>query len=100
MPHPDWEDALETVVGVLDSPPQADTEAGKRFDEALRRLLASAPTAGQDDGVAAPTGGLAGLDEGLRARLDALARRRGHTGPFGDHPDGIGPTLGMDLSGS
>ncbi|SFI60987.1 hypothetical protein [Caulobacter sp. UNC279MFTsu5.1] len=100
MAHVDWEDALEIVVGFLEAPPAADTEDGKRFDQALLRVLANAPTADHDDGAAAPADSVAGLDEGLRARLDALARRRAHANPFGDHPDGIGPTLGMDLSGS
>jgi hypothetical protein len=95
MGNLDWEDALEVVVAFLDDPPAADTDEGRRFDEALFRLLAAAPSRGHDavsDGEPAPR-----LDAGLRARLDDLARRRAESNPFGDHPDGIGPTLGMDL---
>ncbi len=94
MTHLDWEDALEIVVGFLESPPDADTEDGRRFDQALFRVLA----VGHDGGAQADA--TAGLDASLRARLDDLARRRAPANPFGDHPDGIGPTLGMDLSGS
>jgi hypothetical protein len=98
MTHLDWEDALEIVVGFLDSPPDPDTDDGRRFDQALFRVLAGAPTTEQD-GAAQPDA-TAGLDASLRARLDDLARRRAPANPFGDHPDGIGRTLGMDLSGS
>jgi hypothetical protein len=92
-----WEDALETVVAFLEAPPPPNSEQGRVFDEALRRVLAATPSAGLED----PSGdeAAAGLDQGLRARLDDLARRRAPANPFGDHPDGIGPTLGMDLGG-
>jgi hypothetical protein len=36
----------------------------------------------------------------LRRRLEAAARRRNGSHPFGEHPDGIGPTLGMDVGRS
>jgi len=93
-----WEEALETVVGFLGDPPAPNTPQGKVFDEALVRVLAAAPSAEREP--LSSTDAAAGLDDGLRARLDALARRRAESGPFGDHPDGIGPTLGMDLSRS
>lgn len=92
MSQQSWEDALEVVVGFLEAPPEPDSDAGRRFDHALARVLAGAPTPMTDDHGAAPT-----LDPGLRQRLDDLARRRAGHNPFGDHPDGIGPTLGMDL---
>ena len=41
----------------------------------------------------------AALDDDLRRKLEAAARRRS-SNPFGEHPEGIGPTLGMDLSKS
>ncbi len=44
----DLEGALEVVVAFLDDPPAVDTEKGRRFDEALRRLLAAAPSAVPD----------------------------------------------------
>jgi len=93
-----WEDALETVMVHLEDPPHPESPAGEAFDEALRRLLAAASSAGRQppsDGGAAPI-----LDESLRVRLDDLARRRKPAHPFGDYPEGIGPTLGMDLSKS
>lgn len=98
MTHLDWEDALEIVVGFLEDPPAPDTEAGRRFDQALLRVLAGAPGSEAEPPSEADT--VAGLDASLRERLDDLARRRAHANPFGEHPGGIGPTLGMDLSGS
>jgi hypothetical protein len=87
-----WEDALEVVVGFLEAPPEPDSDAGRRFDQALTRVLAGAPKPVKEDFEAAPA-----LDLGLRQRLDDLSRRRAVHNPFGDHPDGIGPTLGMNL---
>jgi len=95
MEQRDWEEALEVVIGFLEAPPDADTPEGRRFDEALRHVLNAAPTSHHEAPEAA-----VGLDAGLRARLDDLARRRAGTNPFGDHPDGIGRTLGMDLGKS
>jgi len=90
-----WEDALEHVIACLEAPPLPDTPQGRRFDEALRQVLDAAPSSSAEGD---PTPAL--LDEGLRARLDDLARRRAPHNPFGDHPDGIGRTLGMDLGQS
>jgi len=87
-----WEDALEIVVGFLEAPPEPDSDEGRRFDEALARVLAGAPTPLAETDETAPA-----LDPGLRQRLDDLARRRAGHNPFGDYPDGIGPTLGMNL---
>jgi len=98
MTHDHWEDALEAVVAHLEDPPHPESPAGRSFDEALRRVLAAAPSAGHESPSEADT--VAGLDDSLRARLDDLARRRAPAHPFGDHPDGIGPTLGMDVSES
>lgn len=92
MTEPTWEDALEVVVGFLEAPPKPDSDEGRRFDEALVRVLAGAPSPLAEPGEAAPA-----LDPGLRQRLDDLAKRRAGHNPFGDHPDGIGPTLGMNL---
>ncbi|MGH1560165.1 hypothetical protein ACRAWD_26010 [Caulobacter segnis] len=39
------------------------------------------------------------LDDDFRSRLEKVAQQRGGN-YFGDHPDGIGPTLGMDVSKS
>ncbi|HWU14835.1 MAG TPA: hypothetical protein VN157_12600 [Caulobacter sp.] len=93
-----WEDALESVVAFLEAPPPPNSDEGRAFDEALRRVLAAAPSEGLEG--PAEEDAAAGLDSDLRARLDDLALRRAGANPFGDHPDGIGPTLGMDLSGA
>jgi len=90
-----WEDALEVVVGFLEAPPEPDTMEGRRFDAALLRVLAGGPDPADGPEPEKPT-----LDPGLRERLDALVQRRAARNPFGDHPDGIGPTLGMNLGQS
>lgn len=95
MTEPSWEDALEAVVGFLDAPPHPDSEQGRRFDEALLRVLAGAPSVSADNDEPRIE-----LDPSLRRRLDDLAKRRAGGNPFGVHPDGIGPTLGMDLGPS
>ncbi len=98
MSDTDWEEALETVIAGLEHPPEPGTGAGRDFDAALRRVLAGAPAASH--GASSVADVVTGLHPGLRERLDDLARRRTGTNPFGDHPDGIGPTLGMDLGGA
>lgn len=94
MSDTEWEAALEAIIAFLQDPPAPDTAEGRHFDAALQRVLASAPVISEEALEESPT---AGLDPGLRQRLDALARRRSGDKPFGEHPDGIGPTLGMDL---
>lgn len=91
----DDDTALEEVLAFLARPPEAGSAEDARFGERLRQVIAAAIPADEDDGPDdAPR---LKLDADLRGRLDALARRRAETHPFGDHPDGIGPTLGMDL---
>jgi len=92
-----WEDALEELIAFLQDPPAADTTEGRSFDAALRRVLASAPVISEGALDESPS---LGLDPSLRERLDDLARRRASANPFGQHPNGIGPTLGMDLGQS
>jgi len=91
----DDETALEQVLAFLSAPPAAGTADDARFGARLRQVIAaSIPAAEGDDPEDAPR---LSLDDDLRRRLDALARRRAEDHPFGDHPDGVGPTLGMDL---
>lgn len=92
-----WEDALEAIIDFLQDPPAAGTAEGQRFDAALQRVLASAPVVSEAALDESPT---LGLDPSLRERLDDLARRRTGANPSGEHPNGIEPTLGMDLSHS
>ncbi|ADG08596.1 hypothetical protein B7G68_00350 [Caulobacter segnis] len=96
IPHPvDDETALEDVLAFLDSPPEAGSTEDARFGERLRQVIAaSIPAAEDEDQEDTPR---LSLDADLRRRLEALASRRAADHPFGDHPDGIGPTLGMDL---
>lgn len=91
----DDETALEEVLAFLKSPPEAGSDDDARFGARLRQVIAAAIPAGEDeDPEDAPR---LTLDDDLRRRLDALARRRAEDHPFGEHPEGIGPTLGMDL---
>jgi len=91
----DDETALEEVLAFLDAPPEAGSAEEARFSARLRQVVAaSIPSAEHEKAEDAPR---LTLDEDLRRRLDALARERADHHPFGDYPNGIGPTLGMDL---
>jgi hypothetical protein len=94
----DDETALEEVMSFLDAPPESGSADDARFGTRLRQVIAaSIPLDEGEDPEDAPT---LKLDDGLRGRLEQAAKRRSGDKPFGDHPDGIGPTLGMDVSGS
>lgn len=93
----DDETALEEVLAWLEHPPQPGTPDDERFGALLRQVLAASLLEDDEDpevGAALP------LDAGLRDRLEALARRRSAANPFGENRDGLGPTLGMDVSRS
>ena len=96
-PYPtvDNENALEEVLDLLERPPAPGSAEDARLGARLRQVIAASiqPEA-EDDPADAPT---LTLDNDLRTRLERLARRREADKPFGDHPEGIGPTLGMDL---
>jgi hypothetical protein len=92
----DNDTALEEVMSFLDSPPEEGSADDARFGERLRQVIAAAIPL--DEGEDPADGPTLQLDDSLRGRLEALANKRGHY--FGDHPDGIGPTLGMDVSKS
>lgn len=89
--------ALEEVMGFLDAPPEPDSAEDHRFGERLRQVIAAAIPL--DDGEDQEDGPTLRLDDSFRRRLEAVAKQRGGN-YFGDHPDGIGPTLGMDVSRS
>jgi hypothetical protein len=92
----DNETALEEVMGFLADPPVPGTPEDALFGARLRQVLAASivdDPIDEDDPI--PKAELA-LNAELRARLEAAAGRRGGS-PFGEHPEGIGPTLGMDL---
>lgn len=92
----DDETALEEVLAFLDAPPEAGSADDERFVARLRQVIAAAiPAAEGDDPEDAPT---LRIEDSLRDRLEALAKARASHNYFGDHPDGIGPTLGMDVS--
>jgi hypothetical protein len=79
----------------LDAPPEPGSAHDARFGERLRQMITtSIPLAEGEDPEDGPT---LALDDSLRSRLEKVARDRGGN-YFGDHPAGIGPTLGMDLS--
>lgn len=91
----DNDTALEEVMTFLDTPPEPGSADDDRFGERLRQVIAaSIPLDEGDDLQDAPT---LQLDDTFRSRLEKVARERGGN-YFGDHPDGIGPTLGMDVS--
>ena len=90
------ETALEEVLAFLDQPPEAGTARDTVFGARLRQVMAAAiPDEPEGDDRGEPT---LLLGEDLRRKLDLATRRRAETHPFGDYPEGIGPTLGMDLS--
>ena len=95
----DNDTALEEVMGFLDEPPVPGSPEDARFGVRLRQVLAASivdEPIDEDDPI--PKAELA-LDDDLRRRLEQVAKHQARN-PFGDHPDGIGPTLGMDLSKS
>ena len=92
----DNESALEEVMRFLDTPPEPGTPEDARFGQRLRQVLSASlvdDPVDEDDPIPKPE---LALNADLRQRLEAAARNRG-SNPFGEHPDGIGPTLGMDL---
>ncbi|MDG2521270.1 hypothetical protein P7B02_06915 [Caulobacter segnis] len=97
----DDETALEEVLAWLERPPQPGTPEDERFGDRLRQVLAASlprDDMSDDDDPEAPAP--LPLDADLRGRLEALARRRTQANPFGENRDGLGPTLGMDVSRS
>ncbi|NQE62140.1 hypothetical protein [Caulobacter sp. RHG1] len=93
----DNDTALEEVMTFLDTPPEPGSADDARFGERLRQVIsASIPLDEGDDPEDGPT---LQLDDDFRRRLEKVATDRGGN-YFGDHPDGIGPTLGMDVSKS
>ncbi len=89
--------ALEEVMTFLDDPPEPGSADDARFGERLRQVIAAAIPL--DEGEDPEDGPKLRLDDSFRNRLEKVARDRGGS-YFGDHPDGIGPTLGMDVSKS
>lgn len=93
----DNDTALEEVMAFLDAPPEPGSADDERFGERLRQVIAASIPL--DEGEDPEDGPTLKLDDTFRGRLEALAKQRGGS-YFGDHPDGIGPTLGMDVSRS
>jgi hypothetical protein len=93
-----FEDALETVLAWLEAPPPSGSPEEARFLAAIERVLAEPDGSEASAEQAAAIDDIVRVDDDLRQRLAKLAGARRN--PFGDHPDGIGPTLGMDLSAS
>lgn len=97
--HVDNDTALEEVLELLAAPPTPGTPEDARFGERLRQVLSASivdDPVDEDDPVPRPE---LALDQDLRRKLEAVAKRRS-SNPFGEHPEGIGPTLGMDLGKS
>lgn len=83
--------ALEEVMAFLDHPPVANSMEDGRFGERLRQVLAASISWHENEAPRLP------IKDDLRRRLEAVARKRNAAHPFGEHPDGIGPTLGMNV---
>lgn len=94
----DNDTALEEVMTFLDSPPEPGSADDDRFGERLRQVIAASIPL--DEGEDPEDGPTLQLDDAFRSRLEKVAKDRGGSHYFGDHPDGIGPTLGMDVSKS
>jgi hypothetical protein len=95
LPAVDAETALEEVLALLGDPPEPGGADDDRFGARLRQVIAaSIPLEPGDDPDDTP---VLVLGADLRRRLEAVARKRSSGHYFGDHPEGIGPTLGMDL---
>jgi hypothetical protein len=89
----EYEAALEEALRRLEAQPTY----GDWCDPALDELLAAIADYRVPHETPHFAGAHGSLDR-LRARLDALAEPRHRA--FGDGEDGIGPTLGMDVSHS
>ena len=97
--HVDNDTALEEVLEFLAAPPASGTPEDAHFGARLRQVLSASivdDPIDEDDPVPKPE---LALDADLRRRLEAAANKRS-SNPFGEHPDGIGTTLGMDLGKS
>lgn len=95
----DNDTALEEVLEFLADPPAPGTPEDARFGERLRQVLAASlvdEPLDEDDPTPKPE---LVIDDDLRRRLESAAKLRSRN-PFGEHPEGIGPTLGMDLGKS
>lgn len=93
----DPETALEEVMAFLADPPAPGGEDDARFGERLRQVIAASIPLTQDEHP--ENGPTLPLDDVFRERLEKMLRERSRN-YFGDHPDGIGPTLGMDVGKS
>lgn len=91
----DDEAALEMVLAYLDALPLEGSEEDRLFGHALRHVnsVVAAPQADAREPALS-------VNEDLVRRLADLERRREEGKPFGSHPEGLGPTLGMDVSHS
>lgn len=92
----EFEAALEQAAQSLKTPPAPDTVEEEAFFYLVAEIAAyersfDPPQTSRERTLAAE------LEE-LKTRL--AARNAAKREPFGHHPDGIGPTLGMDVSHS
>ncbi len=85
---------LEEVTAYLENPPPEHSEADRRFGRLLEMLQAQpVPSFEPHETAHRDEARVAKLDKAL-ARAASLDRRPA----FGEHDQGIGPTLGMDVS--
>ncbi len=91
----DDEAALEMVLAYLDAPPLEGSEEERLFGRLLSKVNQAAVATREESADATLV-----IGEDLRLRLLDLERRRSEGQPFGVHPEGLGPTLGMDVSHS
>lgn len=93
----DDEAALEAVLAFLDAPPLEGSEEDRLFGRLLRQVneAAAAPMAEPDEASLFISGDLHRRLVDLERQRGVLERRSAPFLPFGEHPDGIGPTVGI-----
>jgi hypothetical protein len=97
MPNPvNDETALEEVMSFLDHPPMPGSSDDVVFGQRLRQVLAALVVDDDSDQAEAAPPRLS-IPDALKRRLDYAAHQKAMKHPFGENPDGLGPTLGMNL---
>jgi hypothetical protein len=88
-----FETALQDAIDLMEHPPRPGTEEDARLQGLLNDISRYQPQE-----AAAATAGEPAARDRFNERLEAFEARRAHEAEeSGYNPDGIGPTLGMDV---